>query len=205
MRLLRSTIISVRMRIFFTVFIMAILKNMTLFLCYLWMGPNYIKASSQTAESIFGLFLISLWILAIRKKYMLPGEIFSNSEKPKNLESFLFSSLHHLSALQKESLHVWDESLNRAITSQLFFIFGTANAIAIVSLSDFVGYHRGFEYQLFYRVRRNHKPGCPHYYLAALQSDSSCYNVPRLSHTDVDICNLKPANVAEYQIALIRV
>ena len=140
-----------------------------------------------------------------QKKYVLPGGIFPSPEKPKNLDSFLFPDLHHLSALQKEGLRVWDRSLNRAVTSWPFFTFGTADAVAMASLSGFVGHHGGFGCRLFCGVKGRHKPEGPHYYPAALQPDPSRYNVPGSSYIDIDIHNLKPANMAEYQTALVRV
>ena len=89
--LLRSATISARVRISSAVFIMAILENTTLFSCYLWMALNCIKASSRTAGSIYGLFSISLWTLAIRRNTCFLGEFFLAQRSPRTL--ILFFSL----------------------------------------------------------------------------------------------------------------
>ncbi|KAH7917471.1 hypothetical protein BV22DRAFT_989347, partial [Leucogyrophana mollusca] len=58
---------------------------------------------------------IYIWILLdlspdlrYKKKYILPGGFIPGPNKPKNVDSFLFPGLHHLAALQREGLRVWD-------------------------------------------------------------------------------------------------
>ncbi|KIK77355.1 hypothetical protein PAXRUDRAFT_95000, partial [Paxillus rubicundulus Ve08.2h10] len=46
--------------------------------------------------------------LRYKKKYVLPGAVIPGPNKPKNMESFLFPGLHHLSTVQREGLKVWD-------------------------------------------------------------------------------------------------
>ncbi|KAH7916883.1 hypothetical protein BV22DRAFT_1027281, partial [Leucogyrophana mollusca] len=60
---------------------------------------------------------MSIWIIFERspdsrykKKYVLPGVIIPGPNKPKNLDSFLFPGFHHLAAIQKEGLPIWDAS-----------------------------------------------------------------------------------------------
>ncbi|KAG2751918.1 hypothetical protein P692DRAFT_20705709, partial [Suillus brevipes Sb2] len=43
-----------------------------------------------------------------KKKYILPGGFIPGPNKPKNVDLFLLPGMHHLSALQKEGLHIWD-------------------------------------------------------------------------------------------------
>lgn len=58
---------------------------------------------------------IYIWILvdlAPDKRYkirsILPGGVIPGPHSPKNLDSFLFPGLAHISALQHERLHIWD-------------------------------------------------------------------------------------------------
>jgi Transposase family tnp2 len=63
---------------------------------------------------------IYVWILLdlppelrYKKKYILPGGFILGPHKPKNLDSFLFPGLHHLAALQREGLQIWDAEEDR--------------------------------------------------------------------------------------------
>jgi hypothetical protein len=54
---------------------------------------------------------IYIWVLLdlapdlhYKKKYVLPGGFIPGPKKPKNMDSFVFTGLHHLSALQKDGL-----------------------------------------------------------------------------------------------------
>lgn len=69
---------------------------------------------------------ISIWILHnfsptqhYRKGHVFPGTIIPGPNKPKNIDSFLFRGIHHLSALQRESggagLCLWDARVNAVI------------------------------------------------------------------------------------------
>lgn len=43
-----------------------------------------------------------------KKHYVIPGGFIPGPNKPKQVNSFLFPGLHHISALQKEGLKLWD-------------------------------------------------------------------------------------------------
>ena len=58
---------------------------------------------------------IYLWVvldqspkLWYKKKYVLPGGFIPGPSKPKNLDSFIFPRMYHLSALQCEGMCMWD-------------------------------------------------------------------------------------------------
>ncbi len=70
---------------------------------------------------------IYIWIIVdfspqerYRKRHVLPGGFIPGPNKPKNLDSFLFPGLHHLHAIQREGLRIWDASANRLFVSHLF-------------------------------------------------------------------------------------
>ena len=67
---------------------------------------------------------IYIWVLLnlapelqYKKKYVLPGGFIPGPNKLKNLDSFVFTGLHHLSALQKDGLRIWDCRNGHVFTS----------------------------------------------------------------------------------------
>ncbi|KAK7679187.1 hypothetical protein QCA50_017765 [Cerrena zonata] len=51
----------------------------------------------------------------------------SQANKPKDTDSFIFRGFHHLSAIQKEGLMVWDGLKDRIFKSRPYFLLGTAD------------------------------------------------------------------------------
>ncbi len=94
---------------------------------------------------------IYIWVLLdlapnlhYKKKYVLPGSFIPGPNKPKNLDSFVYTGLHHLSALQRDGLCVWDCLTGRIFTSRLFFFLGTADGPGLATLHGQVGHHDAF-------------------------------------------------------------
>ena len=86
---------------------------------------------------------IYIWIildLGPDKRYkvqnILLGGVIPGPKPPDNIESFLFPGLAHLSALQKEGLHIWDTYHLKAALSFLFLILVLADAVMIAQLSS---------------------------------------------------------------------
>ena len=46
------------------------------------------------------------------KDYIIPGGFIPGPKKPKHIDFFLFPALYHLSALQREGLHIYDSYTN---------------------------------------------------------------------------------------------
>ena len=91
---------------------------------------------------------IYIWLLvdlAPDKHYKIrnvfPGGIIPGPKSPKNIDSFLFPGLAHVSALQHEGLHVWDAYHRCRALSYLFLFLVWADAMVIVQLSRSVGHH----------------------------------------------------------------
>ena len=72
---------------------------------------------------------------------ILPGGIIPGPERPKNIDSFLFPGLAHVSALQKEGLPIWDAYRRRRAICFLFLLLILADAVAMAELSGSVGHH----------------------------------------------------------------
>jgi hypothetical protein len=67
--------------------------------------------STQLYESKQSDCWIYIWVLlelapdlCYKQKYVLPGGFIPGPKKPKNMDSFMYTGLHHLLALQKDSL-----------------------------------------------------------------------------------------------------
>jgi hypothetical protein len=138
---------------------------------------------------------IYIWILfdldpELRYKvaHVLPGGIIPGPNKPKNCDSYLFPGLHHVAALQREGLRIWDASLNEIFTSHPFLALGTADGPGMTYLNGLVGHHGKNGCRLYCSVIGRHKPGGSHYYPALLKPLN--YNVSGSDHGDLPYVNL---------------
>lgn len=121
---------------------------------------------------------IAIWIvfdydpvLRYKRKHILPALIVPGPNKPKNIDSFLFRSFHHLSALQRmkdsdgiEGLPVWDWIKQAVIHSRIFFILGMADALCLRDLDGRVGHHGAHGCRLGCPFKGRHKANQGHYY-----------------------------------------
>ena len=72
---------------------------------------------------------------------ILPGGIIPGPKNPKDLNSFLFPGLAHVSALRKEGLRVWDGYSRMEVISYIFLLLVLVDAIAMAQLTGSVGHH----------------------------------------------------------------
>ncbi|KIJ09554.1 hypothetical protein PAXINDRAFT_17364 [Paxillus involutus ATCC 200175] len=75
-----------------------------------------------------------------RKAHVLPGGFIPGPNKPKNVDSFLFVGMHHLAALQREGLRIWNASHNINLRSDLYLLFMTADGPGLVYWDGMVGH-----------------------------------------------------------------
>lgn len=118
-----------------------------------------------------------------KKRHVLPSGFIPGPNKPKNLDSFLFPGLHHLCALQREGLRIWDASMDRLFISKLFLGLNTADGPGMVYLNGLVGHHGKYGCRLYCSVPGRHKPNGPHYYPALLKPDN--YVMHGCDHGDI--------------------
>jgi len=104
------------------------------------MAQNSLKASSQTAGSLYGLSSISVLTNATKKHHVLPGGFIPGPNKPKNLDLFLFVAIHHLTALQNDGLIIWDASHDVTYKSDLYLLFPTADGLGLIYWDGMVGH-----------------------------------------------------------------
>lgn len=78
-----------------------------------------------------------------KKRFVLPAGVIGGPNKPKNMDSFLFPTFYHVSAVQWEGLAVWDALQARIVHQNLYIVFGTADTPGLIHLSGGVG-HQGY-------------------------------------------------------------
>ena len=103
---------------------------------------------------------IYIWVLLdiapdlrYKKRYVLPGGFIPGPNKPKNLDSFVYTGLHHLSALQRDGLCAWDCSTGCVFTLRPFFFLGTADEPELAALHGQVSHHGVFGCREYYGLR----------------------------------------------------
>jgi hypothetical protein len=90
---------------------------------------------------------IYIWIIVnyspdrrYKKVSIRPGSFIPGPNKPGNADSFLFVGLHHLAALQKEGLQIWDALKCRKFLSKVFLLLKLADAPGMALISGLVGH-----------------------------------------------------------------
>ncbi|TFY59006.1 hypothetical protein EVG20_g7947 [Dentipellis fragilis] len=139
---------------------------------------------------------IYIWIildlapdLRYKKANILPGGFIPGPNKPKNLDSFLFPGLHHLAALQKEGLRVWDASKSKVVSDHPFLAYKLADTPAMTQLTGRVGHHGALGCRFYCLLKGHHKQGGSQYYPACLKPLN--YTVPNSCHPDVVLRDFK--------------
>ncbi|RXW21887.1 hypothetical protein EST38_g3961 [Candolleomyces aberdarensis] len=160
----------------------------------------------KKSDTWFGIWIVYDYDPATRykRRHILPAFIIPGPEKPKNVESYLFRSFYHLSALQRENggagLRAYDAMKQAIISSRIFFLFGTADAIGLVELDGRVGHHGAHGCRLGCPMKGRHKPGAGHYYAAHLRPNFS--SVGDCDHPDFDLRHTPDPTVEKYQADL---
>ncbi|KJA14867.1 hypothetical protein HYPSUDRAFT_149831 [Hypholoma sublateritium FD-334 SS-4] len=127
---------------------------------------------------------IAVWVVLdydpntrYRQKHILPAVIIPGPNKAKYIDSLLFRSIHHLSALQRANngagLRVWDGIKEETVFSKTMFILGTADAVGLVELDGRVGHHGAHGCRLGSEMKGRHKPNSGHYCAAHLRPNDS--------------------------------
>jgi hypothetical protein len=147
---------------------------------------------------------IYIWIildLAPDERYkirnIIPGGIIPGPNNPKNLDSFLFPGLSHVSAIQKEGLKLWDAHRRAAVLSFIFVLLVLADAVAMADVSGSVGHHGRKGCRLLCPLPGRNKLGGSHYYPALLKPDGP--DNPNADHDDISINSLPPADPKKYR------
>ena len=138
-----------------------------------------------------------------KKKFVLSATFIPGPNKPKNSDSYIFPSLHHLAALQKEGLRIWDASSDSLFTSRPFLALAVADGPGMVYLNGLVGYHGKNGCRLYCGVTGRHKPGGSHYYPALTKPRN--YKVEGCDHDDIDPFQIAPCSPERYRANLFQI
>jgi hypothetical protein len=118
-----------------------------------------------------------------RKAFVIPGAIVLGSNKPRDIDSFMFPSLYHIAALQREGLTVNDASLGTLVQSRPLVVFGTADSPGSGFMSGMVGHSSRTGCCLYCDMPSRRCTGNGHYYPAMSCPDN--YNVDGCRHPDI--------------------
>ncbi|KIK74860.1 hypothetical protein PAXRUDRAFT_19473 [Paxillus rubicundulus Ve08.2h10] len=102
------------------------------------------------------------------KLHVLPGGFIPGPNKPKNVDSFLFPGMHHLTALQCEGLPMWDPLTDLRYISNIYLIFTTADGPGLIYWDSMVGHSGKNGCRVYCGVIRHRKDRSTHYYPAPL-------------------------------------
>ena len=122
--------------------------------------------------------------LRYKKRFVIPGAIVPGPNKPGDIDSFLFPSLYHVAALQREGLRIYDAAMDSYIShSKPLVIFATADSLGGAAMSEMVGHSRKFGCRLYCNMPSRHRTGDGHYYPAMHTPHN--YTVSGCNHPDV--------------------
>jgi hypothetical protein len=119
--------------------------------------------SAQLYQDKVSDCMIYIWVIydllpdgRYKKKHIIIGGIggiIPGPNNPKNLDSFLFPSFHHLAVLQKEGLCVWNTITKEVFTSFPFLHLGAADAPGSMHFTGLVGHHGAYPCCLYCAVK----------------------------------------------------
>ena len=132
-----------------------------------------------------------------KKRHVLPGGFVPGPNPPKNFDSFFFSGIYHLSALQREGLLVWDARDQKIYRDYPYLLFVTADAVGIADVSGSAGHHARVGCRLMCDLPGRHKPGTGHYYPALLKPKNSDHRGS--SHADININTISDPDSEKYK------
>lgn len=123
-----------------------------------------------------------------KKRFVIPAAVIPGPNKPKNLDSFLFVSLHHLSAIQKDGLRVWDAHTNREFTTRLWLQVGGADGPGSAQITGFVTHNGLRGCRRHCPVRGMHMPGKSMYYPVLMKPLNYVGDEPDTIPESVNVC-----------------
>ena len=134
---------------------------------------------------------IFIWIvhnlppnLRYKKRLVIPGAVVPGPNKPGDIDSFLFPSLYHVAALQREGLRIYDASVDSYIArSSPLIIFATADSLGGAAMSGMVGHSGKFGCRLYCNMPSRHRTGDGHYFPAMNLPQN--YTVSGCCHPDI--------------------
>lgn len=126
--------------------------------------------------------------LRYKKRFVIPGAIVPGPNKPEDIDSFLFPSLAHVAALQREGLRIYDASVEAYTRLSPVILYATADSLGSAFMSGMVGHSGKFGCRLYCEMPSRHRKGDGHYYPAMNLPQN--YTLAGSCHPDVIDTNL---------------
>ena len=127
--------------------------------------------------------------LRYKKAFVIPGAIVPGPNKPGDLDSFLFPSLYHVAALQREGLRIYDAYLDVVVPRAIpVILFGTADSLGSAAMSGMVGHSGRYGCRLYCDMPGRRRDKDTHYY--PVMSLPRAYTVIQCCHPDISINDL---------------
>ena len=130
------------------------------------------------------------------KLNVLPGGFILGPKKLKNIDSFLFPGMHHLTTIQHEGLSMWDPLSDSHYSLYVYLLFTTADSPGLVYWDRMVGHSGKNGCCLYCGLLRRWKEHTHCYYPALL---CPCDQVPKGSnHADINVFSLPSGGSSDY-------
>ncbi|KAJ8516333.1 hypothetical protein ONZ45_g6338 [Pleurotus djamor] len=160
-------------------------------------GDDSLLDSAQLYRMKHSDCWIYIWVILnldpkirYKVKDVLPAGSIPGPESPKNIDSFLFPSLYHLSTIQNDGgLRIWDGGKREISTTRLQLLFVTADSVALAKAAHWVGHLGKFACRIVCGLPGRRKPGAPQYFMSLLRpdGDTRCG-----THGDINLATLVP-------------
>jgi len=131
-----------------------------------------------------------------KKLHVLPGSFIPGPNKPKNVDSFLFPGLHHLAAIQREGLPIWNPLNNFRYISNVYLLFTTADGLGLIHWDGMVGHSGRNGCHLYCSILGRQKECGTHYYPALLHPLD--HAVDGSNHPNIDVFELPLGGCSHY-------
>ena len=171
-----------------------------------WVSRQFTKGDIALQLSIDGAQLyrdkasdcwMFIWIihnirpgLRYTKSFVIPGSFVPGPNKPREIDSYLFPSLHHLAAIQREGLKIFDASTSMEIQRSIpIVVIASADSPGAASMSGFVGHSGKQGCRVYCAITGRRRDGDPHYF--PVMSKPHSYAIPGCSHDDITFKDLE--------------
>jgi Transposase family tnp2 len=128
--------------------------------------------------------------LRYTKSFVIPGSFVPDPKKPREIDSYLFPSLHHLAGIQREGLRIFDASTSTEIRRSIpIVVVASADSPGAASMSGFVGHSGKQGCHVYCAITGRRREGDPHYF--PVMSKPNSYAILGCSHDDVTFHDLQ--------------
>jgi hypothetical protein len=146
---------------------------------------------------------ISIWVILdidpegrYKVAAVCPDTFIPGPKQPKIFDSFLYPSLHHVSALQREGFFVWDANDETIHESHPFFVNGAADGPGATHLHGLTGHQGYYSCRLYCPIKGRRIAGENTYYPVHLKPTN--YILDGCDHADYPFHSMPIRPPGEY-------